>query len=332
MQRPISYKEAGVDMDQKDAFVERIKEMVKSTYGPEVVEGVGNFAALYEISEGRFLASGTDGVGTKLKVAQLLGIHNTIGIDLVAMCANDVLCTGARMLFFLDYIASGKLEIPTLEKILEGIVEGCKQAQLALIGGETAEMPGMYIEGEYDLAGFAVGEVDASQLVLGKKVKPGDTLIGLASSGIHSNGFSLVRKLILPEETDLLKQALVPTRIYCRLIHRLLKKSPELIQGMAHITGGGFWNICRINTTVDYEITGLPSLKEIPEIFTVLKERSLLRPSELYQIFNMGIGFVLSTNQPERLSQELKDLNETHWIIGKIVPGQGDLKIYHPAF
>lgn len=327
MQKPFSYKEAGVDMDKGDAFVEKIKKMVHSTYGPEVYQGVGGFAALYQIGPDRFLASGTDGVGTKLKVAQHLQIHHTIGIDLVAMCANDILCTGARPLFFLDYFACGKLDLNTSESIIQGIVEGCKQSQMALIGGETAEMPGMYAEDEYDLAGFAVGEVDRVHLIDGSQSKEGDTLIGIASSGLHSNGFSLVRKLILSEEKELLQQALTPTRIYCRLIHSILQKYKGVIKGMAHITGGGFWNICRINEKLDYRITFVPPLEQIPEIFGILQKRSGLQQVDLYETFNMGVGFVLLTDQPEILVSALKEQNETFWILGKTETGTGKLKL-----
>ena len=211
----LTYKDAGVDIEAGDLFVERIKEKVKRTCGERVVSGVGGFACLYDVDGERYLAAGTDGVGTKLLVAQKLGIHNSIGIDLVAMCINDILCTGARGLFFMDYLATGKLDVSVSEQIVEGIVDGCLQAKVALIGGETAEMPGMYGVGKYDLAGFAVGEVYKKDVIDGSRVQNGDAIVGIASSGIHSNGLSLAR-LLGREENDeeYWKELLVPTRIY----------------------------------------------------------------------------------------------------------------------
>ena len=201
---------------------------------------MGGFASLYQIDKNRYLAAGTDGVGTKLKVAHTLGIHDTVGIDLVAMCVNDVVCTGARPLFFLDYIGCGKLDLAASEGIVKGIVDGCRQSGVALVGGETAEMPGMYDEGEYDLAGFAVGEVAKKDLLDGKALKAGDELVGLASSGLHSNGFSLVRKLLREDETELLKLALTPTRIYVKTAMAVLAAKKFGVRGFAHITGSGF--------------------------------------------------------------------------------------------
>lgn len=286
----ISYKDAGVDRDKGDLFVQRIGKMVRSTYGKAVKSGVGGFASLYDIGSGKYLAAGTDGVGTKLMVAHQLNIHDTVGIDLVAMCVNDVVCTGARPMFFLDYIGCGKLELPVSEAIVKGIVDGCKQSGTALVGGETAEMPGMYDDGEYDLAGFAVGEVKKSALLDGKKVKAGDAIIGLASSGLHSNGFSLVRKLIRPDETDLMRTALTPTRIYVKNALAALDAKKFGIKGFAHITGSGFYNIPRINAKFAYVIDQLP---EVPGIFRLLQERAALDAKEMYSTFNMGLGFVM---------------------------------------
>ena len=314
----ISYKDAGVDVGRGDEFIERIKEKVRSTYSARVVAGVGGFAALYDMGD-RYLATGTDGVGTKLKLAQILDIHNTIGIDLVAMCVNDILCTGATPLFFLDYLACGKLQLPVAESIIEGIVEGCRQGKLALIGGETAEMPGMYEDDEYDLAGFAVGEVKKEDLIDGQKVKEGDQLVGVASSGIHSNGYSLVRALIDSNERELLRQALTPTKIYVPTVGSVL----HLVKGLAHITGGGVENIPRINENFDYHLSHLPS--DIPSIFSVLRERSGLAKDELYRTFNMGVGMVVVTDQAQRLIKELEIMGEKCWIMGEVKKGNGQV-------
>jgi len=313
----ISYKDAGVDIDKGDQFVEKIKKKVLSTYNARVVEGIGGFACLYEMTGDRLLAAGTDGVGTKLKVAQNLNIHGTIGIDLVAMCVNDIICTGAKPLFFMDYLATGKLELEVSEAIIEGVVEGCLQSGAALIGGETAEMPGMYQNGEYDLAGFAVGEVDRSKLLDGSKIKEGDSLIALASSGFHSNGYSLIRKLIREEERDLLKEVLTPTKIYVKEIQALLEK--DLITGAAHITGGGLYNIPRMNKNYSYEITNLPSLDEVPAVISEIANRSGLEKEELYKTFNMGMGMVVSTNCSGEVKALLKDMDVKFWEVGKVV-------------
>lgn len=330
MKDTISYKDSGVDIEKGDALVDKIKEKVKSTYGSRVRAGVGGFACLYEITPGKLLAAGTDGVGTKLKIAQLLNKHNTIGIDLVAMCVNDVLCTGARPLFFMDYFATGKLELNVGDEIIEGIVEGCKQSECALIGGETAEMPGMYPHGEYDLAGFAIGEVEEKDLIDGSKLMEGDTLIGIPSSGLHSNGFSLVRKLIKEDEKKLLETALTPTKIYWKLVEKLLKNHPGKIKGMAHITGGGLTNIPRINEGFDYQLNFLPTFDEIPSIFGEMKKRSNLSSAELYTTFNMGIGLVIATNSPNEIMDSLKSESEKAWVLGKVINGKGLVHFQSP--
>lgn len=315
----ITYKDAGVDIERGDAFVERIKSRVKSTYGDRVVSGVGGFAALYQITQDKLLATGTDGCGTKVKVAQSLNKHDTIGIDLVAMCVNDIICTGAKPLFFLDYLATGKLELDVAEDIIKGVVEGCLQSGCALIGGETAEMPGVYGAGEYDLAGFAVGEVMKADLLDGSKVREGDTLFALPSSGVHSNGYSLVRKLVEPSERALLEQALTPTRIYWNVV----KELHGLVNGMANITGGGLENVPRMNMNLDYAVDFLPGLDEIPPVFSELVKRSNLDGAELYRTFNMGVGFVLSTHEPVELAAKLDQLGEKYWKIGRVVKGNG---------
>lgn len=311
----ISYKDAGVDIEKGDEFVRRISKLVRSTYSKAVKSGVGGFASLYDVGGGKYLAAGTDGVGTKLKIAQQLGKHDTIGIDLVAMCVNDVVCTGARPLFFLDYIGCGKLDLATSEAIVKGIVDGCRQAGCALVGGETAEMPGMYDDGEYDLAGFSVGEVKKSKLIDGKKLQAGDELVGIASSGVHSNGFSLVRKLIPDHEEALLALSLTPTRIYVKPVLAALEKFP--IRGLAHITGSGFLNIPRINEKFAYRIHALP---EKPGIYKVLAERSGLEAAELFTTFNMGLGFVLAVKKGsgEKLAAFLRKKSEPAMVIGEV--------------
>lgn len=323
----ISYKDAGVDRDKGDEFVQRIQKMVRSTYGKEVKSGVGGFASLFEVAPGKYLAAGTDGVGTKLMVAHQLGIHNSVGIDLVAMCANDVICTGARPLFFLDYIGCGKLDLSVSEAIVEGIVKACRETGMALVGGETAEMPGMYDDGEYDLAGFAVGEVKKSQLLDGKKLKVGDELVGLASSGLHSNGFSLVRKLIQTNESELLKLALTPTKLYVKPAIAALQSKKFGIKGFAHITGSGFYNIPRINAKFGYSIESLPPRQEI---FSIMKERSGLEEKELYSTFNMGIGFVIACQKGKAkgLVNFLNKKGEKASVIGKVIKGKGQVEIH----
>jgi len=322
----ITYADAGVDRDKGDLFVERIRKMVRSTYNKSVKGGVGGFASLYDIGGGKYLAAGTDGVGTKLKVAQQLGIHDTVGIDLVAMCVNDVVCTGAKPLFFLDYIGCGKLDLAVSEAIVKGVVDGCRQAGVALVGGETAEMPGMYDDGEYDLAGFSVGEVKKSQVLDGKKIKVGDELVALASSGLHSNGFSLVRKLLYPNETELLKSALTPTRIYVKNALAALANKKFGVKGFAHITGSGFYNIPRINPKFRYAIT---SLKEPPAIFRTLQERAKLDSKEMYATFNMGVGFVIACQKgkSEALIKFLNKKGENSWRLGQVEKGKGEVSV-----
>lgn len=322
----ITYKDSGVDIEKGDALVEKIKAKVKSTYGSRVKEGVGGFACLYEMGD-KLLAAGTDGVGTKLMIAQKLNKHNTIGIDLVAMCANDILCTGAKGLFFMDYLATGKLDLEVSEALIDGVVEGCSQAQMALIGGETAEMPGMYGDGDYDLAGFAVGEVDKDKVLNGSHIKAGDTIMGIASSGFHSNGYSLVRKLVREDETELLEACLTPTRIYCDLVYKIQDEVGPHLHGLAHITGGGFTNVARLNKNFDYKITDLPEAKDLPREMLELTGRSGLPKKELYTTFNMGVGLMIITDAPEKVAAILDQNNETYWTLGKVVEGEGKVFI-----
>lgn len=322
----ISYKDAGVDIAKGDEFVERIKAKVARTYGKRVVSGVGGFACLFDMGE-KYLAAGTDGVGTKLKIAFDLNTHNTIGIDLVAMCVNDILCTGATPLFFMDYLACGKLELEVSEAVIDGVVEGCLQSECALIGGETAEMPGFYSDGEYDVAGFAVGEVLKGDLLGGAKVRAGQKLVAIKSSGVHSNGHSLVRKLIGRDETELLKKALTPTRIYYKLVQKI-KAQGLSMTGMAHITGGGLSNVARMNEALDYQITKLPVKGERSEIFETLIERSKLSAKDLYETFNMGVGLVIATENADELVSFLKNsCDEDAFIMGEITAGSGEVVV-----
>ncbi len=316
----LTYKEAGVDIEAGEDLVEKIKAKVRSTYGERVVSGIGGFACLYQCGD-RYLAAGTDGVGTKLKLAQELGQHRTIGIDLVAMCVNDILCTGAKPLFFMDYLATGKLDVGVAEDILEGIVEGCRQSQAALIGGETAEMPGFYQPGEYDLAGFAVGEVFPDKVLDGNLIGEGDALIGLPSSGFHSNGYSLLRKLVEDKEIALKEKLLIPTRIYWSEVRDLLSKG--LIHGLSHITGGGFLNISRMNNRFDYIVESDFYWREAPEFMKLIGERCGTSLSELHRTFNMGIGLVLATSNPDQVLDELQDKGIKGHLIGVVQKGEG---------
>ncbi|MES2803121.1 MAG: phosphoribosylformylglycinamidine cyclo-ligase [Bdellovibrionota bacterium] len=325
----ISYKDSGVDIDKADVFVDKISQMVKSTYNQNVVSGVGGFCALYKMDQERFLASSTDGVGTKLKLAIELDKHDTIGIDLVAMCVNDLICSGARPLFFLDYFASSKLNLNVSEKIIEGIVEGCLQSKMVLIGGETAEMPGMYQTGDYDLAGFSVGEVFTHNLVDGTKLKDGDTLVAIQSTGFHSNGYSLVRKIItdvavkklsVTELETLKKDCLTPTKIYVNSILNLLNKYKDNIKGLANITGSGFLNIPRMNEKFDYYCTQTAAL---PAFMQSICEMSGLSELELHKTFNMGVGFVVATDRPEQVMQALHEHGDRAFVLGAVKNGSG---------
>ena len=305
----MNYKEAGVDVEKGDRFIERIKPFIKETYNENVKSGVGGFAALYDQGD-HYLATGTDGVGTKIKLAIELGIHHTIGEDLVAMCANDILCTGATPMFFLDYLATSKLDIGIHSEVVKGIVSGCKKAGCALIGGETAEMPGMYKDGEYDLAGFVVGSVSKNNVLDGSKIEAGMKIYGLPSTGFHSNGYSLVRKLIEAESKEIKEKALTPTRIYTQEVKTLI--SDFEVSGMAHITGGGLNNIARMNPDFGYDIQKLPSA---PVFMEKIMQDSKLSNKELYTTFNMGIGFVFVCHENEKLKGSFSDLIELGVVI-----------------
>ena len=326
----LSYRDAGVDIDAGDALVDAIKPFAKRTMRDGVLGGIGGFGALFEIGRKYrepVLVSGTDGVGTKLRLAFELNRHDTVGIDLVAMSVNDILVQGAEPLFFLDYFACGKLDVATASRVIKGIAAGCEQAGCALIGGETAEMPGMYPEGEYDLAGFAVGAVEKSEIIDGRKIVPGDVVLGLASSGIHSNGYSLVRRIIEMVKPDLnadfdgrtLADALMaPTRIYVKPLLSLMA-SVE-VKGMAHITGGGLVeNIPRI---LQEHLTAV--LKKdawtMPPLFGWLQKHGNVASEEMHRVFNCGIGMavIVSREQAEQAMAHLKAAGETVYRIGEI--------------
>jgi phosphoribosylformylglycinamidine cyclo-ligase len=322
----ISYRDAGVDIDAGDALVEAIKPFAKRTLRPEVLGGIGGFGALCELPKKYrepVLVSGTDGVGTKLKLAFSLARHDTIGIDLVAMSVNDVLVQGAEPLFFLDYFACGKLEVGIAAEVVKGIARGCELAGCALIGGETAEMPGMYPRGEYDLAGFCVGVVERSRILDGRAIRAGDTILGLASSGAHSNGYSLIRK-ILERGARPPFDLLAPTRIYVKPVLALLDAVP--VKGLAHITGGGITgNVPRIlpgGTRAAIRKAAWPR----PELFQWLQREGNVAEDEMFRVFNCGIGMavVVAPADAERAARALRAAGETVYEIGAIEAAAGE--------
>lgn len=325
----IDYKKAGVDVDKADAFVERIKNLVPTTFNENVMDGIGGFAAVYKLSEDKYLASCTDGVGTKLKLAQKLNRHHGIGIDLVAMCVNDLLCVGAKPLFFLDYMAFGQLDTKVSEELIAGMVDGCKQSGMALVGGETAEMPGVYQDGEYDLAGFSVGDLEPKDMFTEKNMQEGDVMIGIASSGFHSNGYSLLRKLVNDDETELLEQLLVPTKIYVEIFTQLRKKFQNGILAAAHMTGGGIDNIPRMSESFDYELSSWPLSNEIAPVFKPIVSRLDIPQEELFRTFNMGVGLTVLVKraEAENVLAFLKDKNVKAWKLGAIKKGSGQVAL-----
>ena len=337
----MDYKTAGVDIEAGYKSVELMKKHVKETMRPEVLGGLGGFSGAFSMEmikemDNPVLLSGTDGVGTKIKLAFLMDKHDTVGIDCVAMCINDVVCAGGEPLFFLDYIACGKNYPEKIATIVKGVAEGCKQAGAALIGGETAEHPGLMPEDEYDLAGFAVGVVDQKDLITGEKIKPGDTLIGIASSGVHSNGFSLVRKVFEMTKESLntyyeelgttLGEALIaPTRIYVKAL-KSIKDAGVTIKGCSHITGGGFYeNIPRMlpeGVAVEIEKDSYPVLP----IFKLLQKKGNLEDKMMYNTYNMGIGMmmVVDSGEAQAALEALRNAGEKAWIIGDIAEDKGE--------
>jgi phosphoribosylformylglycinamidine cyclo-ligase len=328
--KPITYRDAGVDIDAGDALVEAIKPFAKKTLRPEVLAGIGGFGALFEVSK-KFrepvLVSGTDGVGTKLKLAFQLGRHDTVGIDLVAMSVNDILTQGAEPLFFLDYFACGKLDVAVATEVVKGIARGCELAGCALIGGETAEMPGMYAQGEYDLAGFAVGVVEKSAIVDGRDIAPGDAVLGLASSGAHSNGYSLVRRILERSKPDLgadfhgrpLGEVLLePTRIYVKPLLALMRQMR--VKGMAHITGGGVVeNVPRVLPESLKAVISRSSWPR-PPLFQWLQREGEVADEEMHRVFNCGIGMavVVAAQDVDAAARALSGSGETVFRIGRV--------------
>lgn len=347
-EQQLTYRDAGVDIDAGNYSVSLIKESVKATYRPEVLGDLGGFGGLFALNCAKYkepvLVSGTDGVGTKLRLAFMLDKHDTIGQDAVAMCVNDILVQGAEPLYFLDYLAVGKLEPEKVASIVKGVAGACKESGCALIGGETAEMSGFYADGEYDIAGFAVGIVDKSKIITGENIKPGDVLIGLPSSGVHSNGYSLVRKICFDikgfkgdEYIDSLgktigDELLTPTRLYPKVCMPLTEKFR--INGMVHITGGGFYdNIPRVlpeNCGVEVDSDAWSR----PEIFNLLKEWGNVAWPEMYRTFNMGIGMILVVPAEDvtKIEAHLLEQNETCCIIGKVVAGKQEVVIKGGVF
>jgi phosphoribosylformylglycinamidine cyclo-ligase len=334
MQEKITYSKSGVDIDAGNSFVERIKPLIKKTSRRETMSGIGGFGGLFHLDTGKtkdpVIVSSTDGVGTKLKIAQMLDKHDTVGIDLVAMSVNDIIVQGAEPLFFLDYIATGKLDVERSVKIVEGIVQGCQDANCSLLGGETAEMPGFYPDGEYDLAGFCVGVVEADKLIDGSDIRVGDRIIGIASSGVHSNGYSLVRRVLFEEgkfspsekidglDMELGLELLKPTKIYVKPVLNLIKNFN--IHGIVHITGGGFTeNIPRITPAQCRSSIRRESWPILP-IFHVIQKTGNIEDDEMYRVFNMGIGMILivGKNDETEIIDWLGKMGEKAYSIGTI--------------
>ena len=330
------YKQAGVDVEKGYEAVERMKKHIAKTTRPEVMGGIGSFAGLFDLSSFTYkepvMVSGTDGVGTKLKLAFELNKHDSVGIDLVAMCANDIVAQGAQPLFFLDYIACGKNDPAMIEQIVAGISNGCVTAGAALVGGETAEMPGMYEENEYDLAGFVVGIAEKTKLITGEAIKAGDIVIGLASNGIHSNGYSLVRKII--EQLDLNstyhglsaslgETVMTPTKIYAKPVAAVLKE--VTVKGISHITGGGFYENFPRMMPKGLGVELDKKSWNVPEIFTFLQEKGSISEKEMYGVFNMGIGMALVVDEANvnRTLTILKDAGEEATVIGSVTTTEG---------
>jgi phosphoribosylformylglycinamidine cyclo-ligase len=327
----ITYRDAGVDIDAGDELVERIKPHAQRTFRKEVIGGLGGFGGLFAMPKGYtdpVLVSGTDGVGTKLKVAFALGKHDTIGIDLVAMCVNDIAVAGAEPLFFLDYFASGKLDVKVGEAIVAGIAEGCRQAGCALIGGETAELPGMYHDGEYDLAGFAVGVVERAKILDGSRIRPGDQVIGVASSGLHSNGYSLARRVLPIEQHG--ARMLEPTRIYVRALKAAMQAGD--VRGAAHITGGGLVeNPPRV--LADGLVMRLDEKRwPEPEIFRHIAQAGVER-AEMRRTFNVGLGLVIVApkNDAEAIRKACESAGEQAFLVGEIAAGEGPSRVEFAA-
>jgi len=331
-----TYKKSGVDIKKASTFKARLKPLVRKSFRKEVLRDIGSFGSFFKFACGKFeepvLVSSSDGVGTKLKIAILANKHDTVGIDAVAMNVNDILCVGAEPLFFLDYIASGKLRPDVLFKVVKGINNGCIQAGCSLIGGETAELPGMYRRGDYDIAGFCVGVVERRNIIDGSKIKPGDLVIGLESNGIHSNGYSLVRKVLSQSELKRMSSELLkPTRIYVKPVLSLLRVTSHKsqVKGIAHITGGAFYDkIARIlpkNINVCIAKNSWP----VPKIFRLIQKKGNIEDKEMYHTFNMGIGMVLivAPKSVKAIISKLAKFKLKSWVIGEVVKGKKQVEI-----
>ena len=351
MGEQITYIDAGVDIVEGARAVDAIKPHVKKTYRPEVVGDIGGFGGLFSIEAARsmerpMLVSGTDGVGTKLKIAQKAGIHDTVGIDLVAMCVNDILATGAEPLFFLDYIAAGKIDAESIEAIVSGIAEGCILAGCSLIGGEMAEHPGVMDDSDYDLSGFCVGIVDGAHMLSPEDSRAGDVLIGLPSSGIHSNGYSLVRKVAFEgkelaeltkprdylEGESILEALLEPTRIYVKPVLGVLDECLDAVHSLAHITGGGITENLNRALSSDVDAVVAKGAWKVPPIIEFVCNAAGLSDDEAYKTFNMGIGMVLvvDPDKADCIEAKLDDLGEVHYRIGELVEGEGKVRYLDP--
>jgi phosphoribosylformylglycinamidine cyclo-ligase len=326
MTKKLTYKLSGVDITKADKFKRQIRSLVGKTFTKGVLGGIGGFGSLFDFSSLGYkhpiLVSSSDGVGTKLLVAKMLRKHDTVGIDLVAMNTNDILCLGAKPILFLDYIACGRLEPKVLTDIIKGIADGCKQSGCSLIGGETAELPGMYKAGDYDLAGFVVGIVEKGKIIDGSKIKPKDKLLGLASSGIHSNGYSLVRKALSKiEQKRFAKEILAPTRIYVKPVSDVLKNIN--VKGISHITGGAFYG--KLARILPRNIDALvdKSSWKVPEIFKIIQKKGNIREREMFSTFNMGIGMILALSPKDvKGAQKILSRNKIKsWVIGEVIRG-----------
>lgn len=332
--KKVTYKASGVDIQGANIFKSKIKPLVRSSFRGEVLTDIGGFGSFFKLDKNKYknpvLVSSSDGVGTKLMIAKLANQHATVGIDAVAMNVNDILCTGAESLFFLDYIAFTKVKEGILLDVIKGINDGCRQAGCSLIGGETAQMPGMYKEGEYDIAGFCVGVVEKDKIINGDKIISGDVVIGIASSGLHSNGYSLVRKVLTPSQLKkMAAQLLEPTRIYVKPILELLRQFGNSVHGISHITGGAFYDkISRIlPKNIDVRID--KNSWRVPEIFRLIQYQGNIQEQEMYHTLNMGIGLVLivQKNSASAIMKKLSQLKLKSWIIGEAVKGNKKVSI-----
>lgn len=332
--KKITYKKSGVDIKSASIFKSKIKPLVRSSFRREVLTDIGGFGSFFKLDKNKYrnpvLVSSSDGVGTKLKIAALVNKHDTVGIDAVAMNVNDILCTGAEPLFFLDYIAFSKAKEEILLDVVKGINEGCRLAGCSLIGGETAQMPGMYKEGEYDIAGFCVGVVEKDEIIDGKKIKPLDVVIGIESSGLHSNGYSLVRKVLSSVELKRMSAELLsPTRIYVKPILTLLKEYKSSVHGISHITGGAFYDKISRILPKDINVIIQKNSWKVPKIFQLIQNKGNIDDAEIYHTFNMGIGLVLIVEQrsAEAIMKKLAQLKLKSWIIGAAAKGNKEVHI-----